>query len=141
MKYLIMKCDELGDQWECDADRTPICMTDDWEAYFNANNIPYDFEVWERQADNTFKRIKEYYTYMNTGMVFGYCPENNQDPIIIERFPNKTKEDPIPKHILERGKKGYDYEEDCNGGINWWEDDDNLYFYCWYGDNHIYVPY
>ena len=53
MKYLIIECNELGDQWECDADRTPICMTDDYSPYGSG------YEVWEIQPDNTFKCIKK----------------------------------------------------------------------------------
>ena len=54
MKYLIIKCDELGDQWECDANRTPICITDDYSKY------GYGYEVYELLTDNTFKLIKNY---------------------------------------------------------------------------------
>ena len=54
MKYLIIKCDELSDGWECDAYREPICMTDDYSKY------GYGYEVYELQSDNTFKLIKDY---------------------------------------------------------------------------------
>lgn len=56
MKYLIIKCEELADQWECDANRTPVCITDDYSIY------GLGYEVYELQADSTFKLIKEYYT-------------------------------------------------------------------------------
>ena len=55
MKYLIIRCDELRDQWECDADRTPICLTDDYSKY-NCRG----YEIYEIQKDNTFKLIREY---------------------------------------------------------------------------------
>lgn len=54
-KYLIMKCDELSDQYECDADRSPVCLVDDW-AYYNE----YGYEVYEILKNNTFKLIKSY---------------------------------------------------------------------------------
>ena len=54
MKYLIIKCDELSDEWECDAYREPICMTDDYSKY------GYGYEVYELQSDSTFKLIKDY---------------------------------------------------------------------------------
>ena len=52
--YLIVKCRELIDGWECDADRTPFCMTDNPSLYGRS------FEVYELQDDNTFELIKEY---------------------------------------------------------------------------------
>lgn len=59
MKYLIIKCDELSDQYECDADRTPICMTDNYSKYCG-----YGYEIYELQKDNTFKLIKDYEDYI-----------------------------------------------------------------------------
>jgi hypothetical protein len=43
--FLIMKCEPLNDQWECDADRTPLCVV-------QKNNIPkkyqkYGYEIYE----------------------------------------------------------------------------------------------
>lgn len=54
-KYLIVKCDELSDQYECDADRIPVCLTDNW-TYYNE----YGYEVYEVLKNNTFKLIKSY---------------------------------------------------------------------------------
>lgn len=54
-KYLIIKCNELSDQYECDADRFPVCLVDDW-ADFNK----YGYEVYEVLKNNTFKLIKNY---------------------------------------------------------------------------------
>lgn len=55
MKYLIIKCKELGDQWECDADRTPICITDDFDKFYQ-----FGYEIYEILDNGTFKLIKEY---------------------------------------------------------------------------------
>lgn len=55
MKYLIIQCDELGDQWECDADRTPICMTNDYSKYGG-----YGYEVYKLKSNGTFELVKEY---------------------------------------------------------------------------------
>lgn len=54
-KYLIVECNELSDQYECDADRSPVCLVDDW-AYYNK----YGYEVYEILKDNTFELIKSY---------------------------------------------------------------------------------
>ena len=57
MNFLIVKCDVCTGQQECDADRTPMFITNDW-----INNQPeeYDFEVYEILQDNTLKCIREY---------------------------------------------------------------------------------
>jgi len=55
MKYLIVECNELGDQWECDADRTPICVVDD---YTNYNK--YGYEIHLINEDGTLKKIRDY---------------------------------------------------------------------------------
>ena len=55
MKYLIIECTELGDQWECDADRTPICITDD----FNKFN-EYGYEIYKILDNGSFKLVKKY---------------------------------------------------------------------------------
>lgn len=64
MKYLIMSCVELGDQWECDADRTPITMCDDWKSWYakNKKKIDYCFEVYEFNGEE-FLLIKNYDDY------------------------------------------------------------------------------
>ena len=55
MKYLIVKCAELDDQWECDADRKPICITNDFYKYNK-----YGYEIYEISKSGTLKLIKKY---------------------------------------------------------------------------------
>lgn len=55
MKYLIVECNELGDQCECDADRTPICVVDD---YTNYNE--YGYEIYLINKDGMLKKIRDY---------------------------------------------------------------------------------
>lgn len=56
MKYLIVKCVPLDDQWECDADRSPMFITDDWK-----RDVPdYAFEVWEIKENYTLELIRDY---------------------------------------------------------------------------------
>ena len=52
-QYLIVKYEELDDQWERDGNRTPMFMTDDWQRDYPN----YEFEVYELEADNTFKYV------------------------------------------------------------------------------------
>ena len=32
-EYLVVKCEPLNDQYECEYDRTPICVTTDYSKY------------------------------------------------------------------------------------------------------------
>lgn len=55
-KYLIVKCRELRDQYECDADRQIVGMTNDIGEYNSCED--YYYEIYELQKDGTFKLIK-----------------------------------------------------------------------------------
>lgn len=58
MKYLIIKADPLSDQYETDADRRPICITDDitvWQAY--------GYEIFEILPNGELHIIQNYYDY------------------------------------------------------------------------------
>lgn len=70
-KYLVMKCRELDDQYECDVERFPICITDNWEAF----NGMFPMEVYEIEENgNIGKRIREWDDPANAekGMVLEY---------------------------------------------------------------------
>ena len=54
--YLVVKCTPLGDQWETDAAREPLCIT--------ADITPYEgewYEVYQIKEDGTLELIKEYW--------------------------------------------------------------------------------
>lgn len=57
--YIIVKCYELGDQWECDADRRPYMITLDW---VKAMSFGCGYEVYETDSTGrVVKCIKDYY--------------------------------------------------------------------------------
>ena len=64
MLYLIMRCDELDDQFECDANRTPIAIVKDWENWAYNHPTDYNYEVWQYGNDGNFSCIKDYYDTM-----------------------------------------------------------------------------
>ena len=143
MKYLIMKCEELGDQFECDADRTPITMTDNWKTWYKNNNPDYHFEVYEYK-NNHFTCIKNYDTFMENGMVFVWFDEDT--PVcefnIITRFPNCNRDMPMPKDLYARAKMGEDFDDSLsNCGYVSWNEGDRYYAYTEYYDNKICCPY
>jgi hypothetical protein len=88
MKYLIVKCDPLNDPYECDVDRTPLCMTDDPSQY------GFGYEVWKVQEDGTLVRIKEYDTANESGMALYFWRDDAEDgdaPEVLAKFPNMTR--------------------------------------------------
>jgi hypothetical protein len=136
MKYLIVKCEELGDQFECDADRTPMYMTDDWK-----NNYPkdYRFEVWELLKTGTFECIKSYEDSMEKGMFFGYYDyENHDELVILKKYPNKTRNEKCPKDIMKilKSKDTFDDSLKSCGYITGFNDNENFYVYGTYEDNN-----
>jgi hypothetical protein len=90
MKYLIVECTPLNDPYECDADRTPICMTDDPSQY------GYGYEVWEVQEDGTLVRVKDCDAANESGMALYYWPEDAEEsdpPEVLQKFPGMTRWD------------------------------------------------
>lgn len=93
MKYLIVKCRELNDQYECDADRTPICLTDDFKKFDK-----YGYEIYEITSENTFKLIKEYDTSSDKGMaVYKWYDEDDE------------KEEPDEIMVMDKNYEREDY--------------------------------
>ena len=88
MKYLIVRCTPLCDQYECDADREPVCMTDDPTPY------GYGYEVYEVQEDGSLVRIKEMEDAREEGMALYRWHEDAPDgssPEALMKFPNLTR--------------------------------------------------
>lgn len=57
--YVIVKCRTLNDQYECDADRTPICICHD-----NYNKYKkYGYEVYAVEASGNLDCIQIYDGY------------------------------------------------------------------------------
>jgi hypothetical protein len=106
MKYLIVKCEELGDQYECDANRIPVCITD------NPSEYGLGYEVYELEEDNTFSLVKEYDTPLERGMALYYWgideDERKDKPTIIQKWVNFTRFE-ITEEIVEQ--IGFEEEE------------------------------
>jgi hypothetical protein len=138
MTYLIMRCDELGDQFECDANRKPITLTDDWKKWYETNNPNYCFEVYEFSKDH-FTRIKDYDDPMEEGMCLAYYPNDDETPMALKKYPNLDRYSEVPKDILKRALKSKEYKNylERSGYISWRE---KRTLYCWteYADNIIY---
>ena len=59
MKYLIVRCTDLYDQNECDADRRPLVLVDDWEKWVSAHPKEH-YEIY----CNRNARKRNYYTFI-----------------------------------------------------------------------------
>lgn len=61
--YVIVECRELNDQWECDADRTPIRVLINVEPDKLEEFKCYGYEVYVASADGTLEIIQDYDRY------------------------------------------------------------------------------
>ena len=55
MSYLIVECHELMDGWECDADRKPLCIVDNYSKYDKKG-----YEIYEILKNGKLKLIRDY---------------------------------------------------------------------------------
>lgn len=147
-KYLIVKCVELSDQWECDAKRIPITMTDDWQSWAtNNHDMRGSYEVYELK-NNQFVRIKEYDDFFEQGMALYYWTKDQDPetdvPIVLKKFPNFTTKTPVNKEVIQFMKKldGYDGKEFKKfGTITGTDENENAYVYGEYYDKNFDIGY
>ena len=106
--YLIMKCSELSDQFECDASREPFCLAEDPKQY------GYGFEVYEVKSNNTFKLVKEYDVANEIGFAIVDWIEADDDEndtaFVRKKYPNLTRET-ITKSQVKQIKKEFGFIE------------------------------
>ncbi len=136
--YLIMKCKMLDDQFECDADRIPEAITDNWLKWYENNHPDFDFEVWEYK-NGYFSLVNSYDDYVDEGMSFveyWYDTHNDIHTREIEYFPNLDRDDEIPAIVKESllldnniiMKKAK--QKLAMSGTVRWEIKDKTYAYC-----------
>lgn len=141
MTYLIMECFPLNDDYECDADREPIAITDDYQKWIKDNSFKGQYEVYTWDGKD-MTLVRRWHEHNEEGMAFYYW-ELGEDvesasPHIIEKYPNLTRKDTIPNKEIEQAIN--DYCED--GDIDWipscgyaaWENDGRWYVYGEYED-------
>lgn len=58
LKYLVVKCNELSDQYECDCDRIPVCVTD--ERGVEEYHQRWGYEIYSILSDGKLKKIRDY---------------------------------------------------------------------------------
>ena len=143
MKYLVVECNELCDGYECDANRTPRFITDDWKNH----TYDYDFEVYEILENGEIgKKIKSYDNYLETGMALYYWSEDEDceevSPTVIYKYPNTTNKNKVPEEVKKYIKKGNDvYDNLISSGDITFYIDGKYYVYGKYSDNHYSFGY
>lgn len=103
--YLIIKCEELNDQYECDYNRIPLCLTEDCSKY------GVGYEVYKINKDNTFSLMKESDTAIETGMCVVIRDDNDNIIGNPEKFPNKTS---FSKNEIKKLKSKYRLTDTVN---------------------------
>lgn len=98
MKYLVVSCRELDDQYECDCDRTPLCCTDDISKY----GIGY--EIYSINDDGRLSLIKDSDTALSEGMAVYYWTDGQDiaktSPEVISTF--EMNRDQITRSFIKK---------------------------------------
>jgi len=135
-KYLIVKCAELGDQYECDADREPMFLVDDWKDWFDKNHPIYRFEVYKFVDDEEAELVKSYEEALDEGMAlyFWNIDDNHEEvePTVVARYKGYNRNKKVPDKVWKVFRQGAywsdgdekDEEEfkcdlECGGFVAW----------------------
>lgn len=157
-KYLIVKCTELADQYECDADREPMFLVDDWEDWFNKNHPTYRFEVYKFVDEEEATIEKLYSEALDEGMAlyFWNTDDNNEEvpPTVIAHYKNYSRDKKVPDKVWKVFRQGaycgddkYTEKEFKNDlrccGYASWNDKENKKFwvYGYYADGRYCLGY
>ena len=106
--YLVVRCEELGDQYECDANRVPVCLTEDYDKYNKRG-----YEIYKVLPDNTFELVREYDTITKEDMVVAiwYNEDNcDNDPDEIIHICDGDR-DAVTTSMIKTIKKKYHFHE------------------------------
>ena len=134
--FLIVSCTELGDQWECDANREPVCLTENWREWYKMNQPSFRFEVYETQTDNSFKLIKDYEESMEEGMIFGWWDDDEKFHIV-KKWKDATRKDKVPNIVIKYLKGSQNTDKSLkNCGYISFEKNNKWYVYGEYSDSH-----
>lgn len=119
-KYLVIECNELGDQWECDADRKPVCLVEDYSQYNKRG-----YEIYEIKTDGTLKIIREYDDITNERIcVYWWNSENKVEECPLPDKIIKIKDgdrDNVTKSLIKKIKQKYKFAdtiEEIEGDIS-----------------------
>ena len=159
VKYLIVKCMELSDQYECDADREPMFLVDDWEDWFEKNHPTYQFEVYKFVDEKEATLEKTYDEVMDEGMAlyFWNMDDNFEEvaPTVIAHYKDYDRHKTVPDKVWEIFRQGAywtdddeftekDFKKDlkCQGYASWDDKEHKKYWvYGHYADGRYCLGY
>lgn len=154
-KYLIVKCKELGDQYECDADREPMFLVDDWEDWFAKNHPTYLFEVYKFVDDKEATLEKTYDEALDEGMAlyFWNMDDNFEEvaPTVIAHYKDYDRNKKVPNKVWkvfrqdaddEFTEKEFKNDLKCQGFTTWEDKEHKKYWvYGYYADGRYCLGY
>lgn len=157
-KYLIVKCEELGDQYECDANREPMFLVDDWKEWYWENHPNYMFEVYKFEDEEECTLVKQYEEAMEEGMALYFWREgeNPQEvpPTVIAHYKDYDRNKKVPDKVWKVFRQGAywydggkyteeDFKKDLKGcGNASWEDKEHKFWvYGHYADGRYSLGY
>lgn len=150
-QYLIVEFEECGDQWECDGNRTPRFMTDNWQRDYP----DYEFEVYELEADNTFKYVggssesssDVLLPPKREGMALTVWGDDDIPEKVIFDFPSLTpfsNDFVIPSEVSDffdsLGADELEGDIKYDGAISY-SDDDKVYVFGYYRNKHYHMTW
>ena len=158
-KYLIVKCTELVDEFECDADREPMFLVDNWEDWFNKNHPTYQFEVYKFVDGNEATLEKTYDEAMEAGMaLYFWNMDDDHDevaPTVIAHYKDYDRKKKVPDKVWKIFRQGaywadgdefteQDFKDDLrSSGYASWDDKEHKKFwvYGYYTDGRYCLGY
>ena len=108
MRYLIVKTHPLNDQYECDAEREPYKVVEDWRK----EKLKDCMKFTKSMEDGSLTLVKEYISALESGMALYFFNEEDDweevEPTVIYKFPDMTRHDKVPKNVKQYVK---DFEQ------------------------------
>lgn len=108
--YLVVKCDELGDQFECDANRTPVCVVNDYTDYNKRG-----YEIYQIYIDGSLEKIRDYEEV--TDEYISYCEYNEDEssgiPTKVIRLKSGSR-DNVTKNDIKEWRKQFGFTDSLN---------------------------
>ena len=150
---------ELSDQYECDADREPMFLVDDWEDWFEKNHPTYQFEVYKFVDEKEATLEKTYDEVMDEGMAlyFWNMDDNFEEvaPTVIAHYKDYDRHKTVPDKVWEIFRQGAywtdddeftekDFKKDlkCQGYASWDDKEHKKYWvYGHYADGRYCLGY
>lgn len=107
MEYLIVECTALADQYECDADRKPLCMTNDPTPYMRLG-----YDVYRVDNQGNLVQVHDYNDYAEKGVCICWWGEDDTVNKVV-KLPYKNRCD-ITKSGIKHLKNEYHLEGSVN---------------------------